>query len=124
MKINFNSVSEINGEKNVIDFTSFVEIDKHEDFDVFEFLEPSNKVMNRIEVKDDAVNIIAGTSFLELELGKKIENTYQTEHGAIDLIIHATKIKNNKNDISFEYEMLDHNENKVANFVITLKIFE
>ncbi|WP_051599893.1 DUF1934 family protein [Mycoplasma elephantis] len=122
MKINFKSISNANGQENIIEFTSFVDIDKYEDFDVYEFLEPSNKVMNRIEVKDDAINIISGVSFLELELGKKIKNRYKTEHGFLDLIIETTKIKNSKNNIEFSYDMLDQ-EKKIASFTIFLKIF-
>ena len=84
MTLKFKSkISNPGQEDQDIEFKAKVEVSDYEQFKAFEFIEPSQGVMNRIEVSDNAVNIFAGPSTINLVLGQTVVNEYQTPQGAI-----------------------------------------
>lgn len=105
MKITFKSTINHNDEDKVIEFTSPVEISKMEGFDVYEFLEPQNNVMNRIEVSSNVVNIFAGPSTIILMLNELIQNDYQTPQGNIMFDSEMTKLVNKNGYIAMDYTL-------------------
>ena len=84
MTLKFKSkISNPGQEDQDIEFKAKVEVSDYEQFKAFEFIEPSQGVMNRIEVSDNAVNIFAGPSTINLVLGQTVINEYHTPQGAI-----------------------------------------
>lgn len=123
MKIKFKSTGSKDGENNVIEFDALVSIDKYEQFDTYEFLEPSQNIMNRIEVSQNEVNIIAGMNTIQLTLNEKVPNLYATDYGNIDLVFYMKKLERSENFYTFEYDMLDANANLLFSTVIELTIY-
>lgn len=123
MKIKFKSTGSKDGENNVIEFDALVSIDKYEQFDTYEFLEPSQNIMNRIEVSQNEVNIIAGMNTIQLTLNEKVPNLYATDYRNIDLVFYMKKLERSENFHTFEYDMLDANANLLFSTVIELTIY-
>ncbi|VEU70283.1 hypothetical protein [Mycoplasmopsis glycophila] len=73
MKINFKSTIHQNGEQQVIEFSSPVEITKEGNFTVFSFTEPNSDVHNRIEVSEQEINIFAGSTTVLLKKDQNFE---------------------------------------------------
>ncbi len=121
-KILFKSNINHNGTKDEISFESEVQVGEFNNFITYEFKEPQNNMMNRIEVSDSKVNIFAGPSSINLELNKKIEIKYQTPHGELFLDSFMTKLNNkNKNNVEFEYS-LSKGDEVLGNYKILLQI--
>lgn len=123
MKIRFRSEIKNGEELNEIDFTSSVEISKMNDFIVYEFLEPQNNIMNRIEVSSNIVNIFAGPSTIVLSLNELIQNDYYTEAGVVMFDSKMNKLEISDNLIEFNYELGQIN-NLFGKFKIKLEISE
>lgn len=123
MKITFKStITHQESEPNIIEFTSPVEISKQDNsFNVYEFIEPQNKIMNRIEVSENVVNIFAGTSTIILSLGEPIKNEYETPEGNILFDAELHKLENNDHTILMEYTLSQLNKS-FGNFKIELKL--
>ena len=121
MTITFISNIKNNDSKNRIEFTAPVQISQMNEYEVFEFIEPSQNVANRIEVSEKNVNIFAGPSTINLELKELIRNEYTTINGNIffDSFMDQLKIKENK--IEFHYKLLQNN-NAFGEFKIELNI--
>lgn len=124
MKIKFKSLNKLTPDKNRFEFTSFVEIGEWDNFKTYEFIEPSNKVMNRIEVSDNKVNIIAGPSYLNLVLNEDVENQYQTDYGLINLVVNMSYLEFKKNNINFAYKLYDIENVVIGDFVIELEFIK
>lgn len=125
MKITFKSTILNNGseEPKVIEFTAPVEISEENGFKVYEFEEPQNKVMNRIEVKDTIVNIFAGPSTIVLSLNELVQNDYYTEAGSVLFDSELKKLSIEENKVLMEYELGQLN-NPFGKFKIELFISE
>ena len=110
MTITFKSTTKGQGDANPIEFTAPVVVSQLEDLVVYEFAEPSNNVMNRIEFNDKYVNIFAGPSTINLQLGEKIYNEYVTPQGAIafDADLLKVETKNNKTNITYELSQVNN----------------
>ena len=110
MTITFKSTTKGQGESNPIEFTAPVVVSQLEDLVVYEFAEPSNNVMNRIEFNDKYVNIFAGPSTINLQLGEKIYNEYVTPQGSIafDADLLKVETKNNKTNITYELSQVNN----------------
>lgn len=124
MKIKFKSLNKLTPDKNRFEFTSFVEIGEWDNFKTYEFIEPSNKVMNRIEVSDNKVNIIAGPSYLNLVLNEDVENQYQTDYGLINLVVNMSYLEIKKDNINFAYKLYDIENVVIGDFVIELEFIK
>lgn len=124
MKIKFKSLNKLTPDKNRFEFTSFVEIGEWDNFKTYEFIEPSNKVMNRIEVSDNKVNIIAGPSYLNLVLNEDVENQYQTDYGLINLAVNMSYLEIKKDNINFAYKLYDIENVVIGDFVIELEFIK
>jgi len=132
-KIKFSSIINQNGEINKIEFESklLLNNDKYEssslksyldNFDIYEFIEPQNNVMNRIEISEDAINIFSGSSTINLKLGREIKINYNTQSGIVILTSYMNKLERNDNKVYFEYSLANKNE-KIGEYSITLDIF-
>ena len=91
------------------------------EYDVYEFLEPQNKVMNRIEVSAKRINIFAGPSTVILVLNELIQNDYQTSQGTIMFDSEMKQLSIEKESIDFNYTLGQLN-NPFGNFTINLKL--
>ena len=121
MKITFKSIAKNNDKENKIEFDAPVKISNENNMRVFEFEEPSHKVMNRIEFSEKKVNIFAGPSTINLELNKKIFNSYQTPNGLISFESFLQNIEIKKNNVNIKY-YLSQNDKKFGDFDIKLII--
>ena len=124
MKITFKSTIKNEGnEPNHIEFVAPVIISENDGFKIYEFVEPQNNIMNRIEVKDTIVNIFAGPSTIVLSLNELVQNEYYTNAGAVlfDSDLKSLDIK--ENEIKFKYSLGQLN-NPFGEFEIQLKIEE
>lgn len=103
------------------------ELNKFEEdgFSILEFVEPSQKIQNRIEYNESIIRIIAGPTFLELELNNKIKNNFQTDQGVI-ILSTFLKTFNNANDskIEFSYDLLNIEDKLINSFEIKLEIID
>lgn len=118
--------SEFGIEKNAkqeIKFMTKLSKSEENGFVILEFVEPSKKVQNRIEYNQSIIRIIAGPTYLELELNQKIKNNFQTEQGLIILTTFLKEFQNeNDKKISFSYDILNINNILVNSFKISLEI--
>ena len=121
MKITFKSIAKNNDKENKIEFDAPVKISNENNMRVFEFEEPSHKVMNRIEFSEKKVNIFAGPSTINLELNKKIFNSYQTPNGLISFESFLQNIEIKENNVNIKY-YLSQNDKKFGDFDIKLII--
>ncbi len=121
MKITFKSIAKNNDKENKIEFDAPVKISNENNMRVFEFEEPSHKVMNRIEFSEKKVNIFAGPSTINLELNKKIFNSYQTPNGLISFESFLQNIEIKQNNVNIKY-YLSQNDKKFGDFDIKLII--
>lgn len=122
MKITFKStIKNQDADPKIIEFTAPVEISKMDNFKVYEFLEPQNNIMNRIEVSDKVVNIFAGPSTIVLSLGELIANDYYTEGGTVMFDSELHNLEVSEDYINMEYELGQLN-NPFGLFQIELKI--
>lgn len=121
MTINFHSKN--NKDDNIIQFKSKLKRFNDFGFEVWEFVEPSQNVKNRIEFKDGDVNIITGPSTLFLKLENKIENIFKPGNGAANISLYTELLKIDKEDkkISFSYLLYFSNDfNDPTEFEITI----
>ena len=122
MTITFKStIKRENEEDTVIEFEAPVEITTMAEYSVYEFLEPQNKVMNRIEVSPQRVNIFAGPSTVILVLNELIQNDYFTPQGTIMFDSELKELNIEKDKIHLQYTLGQLN-NPFGNFHINLKI--
>ncbi|MCK5867443.1 MAG: DUF1934 family protein [Mycoplasmataceae bacterium] len=122
MIITFKStIKRENEEDTIIEFEAPVEITKMNEYNVYEFLEPQNKIMNRIEVSEKRVNIFAGPSTVILVLNELIQNDYYTQEGTIMFDSEMKELKIEKETIDFSYTLGQLN-NPFGEFNINLKI--
>lgn len=122
MTITFTSIIKgQNDEDNRIQFTSELTMDKYNEFDVFEFLEPQNNIMNRIEVSDNALNIFAGPTTLNLELNQDIENVFETGQGPFILVANLSKLDKKENNVFLEYT-LKSGKTLIGSYEISLEV--
>ena len=121
MKITFKSIAKTNEKENKIEFSAPVKITNENNMKIFEFEEPTHKVMNRIEFSEKKVNIFAGPSTINLELNKKISNNYETPAGLITFESFLEDIKIKEKIINIKY-YLSQNNKKFGDFNITLII--
>ena len=121
MTIKFHSEIEQGGQNNVIEFKSTVNVTKDGDFDVYEFKEPQQGIMNRIEVSKDTINIYAGSSTINLELNKVIKIEYATPSGTIYLSSLLLNLKKSKDKVNFEYS-LSSGDSELGRYNLTLTI--
>ena len=119
MTIKFHSEMEQGGEKNKVEFVAEGTVTKEMDFDVFEFKEPQQGIMNRIEVSDKVINIFAGTSTINLELDKILKIEYNTPAGVMYLSSLLISLKKIKDGVNFEYTISSGN-NEVGRYNLTL----
>ncbi len=120
--IKFTSLINHDGDQSKIAFKAPVTIGEYKEFKTFEFIEPQNKIANKIEVSNNKVNIFAGVATIELETDKTISIKYQTPTGIILLDTHMSKLNiKDENNISFKYS-LSSNGAVVGNYEITLEI--
>ncbi|MCP4336936.1 MAG: DUF1934 domain-containing protein [Mycoplasma sp.] len=120
--IKFSSIINHNGDETKISFKAPVTIGEFKEFKSYDFIEPENKVANKIEVSDNKVNIFAGASTIELELDKVVSIKYKIPEGMLFLDTHMTELKNkNQEKIEFKYS-LSQNGEILGNYHITLEI--
>ncbi|QGZ97307.1 hypothetical protein GE118_00630 [Mycoplasma sp. NEAQ87857] len=136
MKINFKStiLAQNTDEPNVIQFTAEVEKTSNEEYQVYDFREPSENIRNRIEISHDQkrINIFAGTVYVELLWQQEAHFTLSVtgpENQLIEMPI--TSVWNKKefseNKYSFEYELFAPNgleQMKLGDYHIVLTIEE
>lgn len=121
MQITFTSIIKGQGDvDNKIQFTSELFKDQYEEFEVFEFMEPQNNVMNRIEVSDTALNIFAGPTTLNLELNKEIQNVFETGQGPFILNANLLKLVRENQLTKLEYT-LKSGSSLIGSYEITLE---
>ena len=121
MIISFHSIIDNDGKKQEIKFSSQVTISKYQNFDVYEFREPSQNQMNRIEIATNKINIIAGPSTLELELKKKVSILYSLGNSHVELETFLKKLENKNGVITFSYSLMNK-EKIIGNYKIKLII--
>lgn len=121
MKIIFKSIAKANDKENKIQFTAPVKINNENNMKIFEFEEPTHKIMNRIEFSEKKVNIFAGPSTINLELNKKIFNNYETPAGLISFESFLEEIKIKEKNVNIKYHLIQNNK-KFGKFNITLII--
>lgn len=119
--------SDITGpQTNKIEFTAKVITSVWEQYNVYEFIDPQTNTMNRIEVSDTSVNIVAGINTMNLLLGQDMNQTYLGDPEGINkisFVSHLLHIDNsNQENINFEYTLKDLGGNLIGNYNITLKI--
>ena len=119
MTIKFRSEMEQAGQKNEVEFVSDVKVTKELDFDVYEFKEPQQGLMNRIEVSDKIVNIFAGSSTINLELDKILNIEYKTPAGIMYLSSLLISLKKLDNGVNFEYT-ISSGKNEMGRYNLTL----
>lgn len=122
MKIKFISHIDQMGTKNEIAFTSEVTISQWNEFQVYEFLEPKNNVMNRIEVSSNAINIFAGTASIQLVLHQEIKTEYQVPSGTVFFKARLNKLEREENEINFSYQLNAINGDLIGEYDIKLII--
>lgn len=120
-KIIFTSEIMQNGDKNKISFKSPLMQSKYDEFDVYEFKEPSNNIMNRIEISKTTINIFAGSSTISMVLNEKLPIEYNTPSGSIILNSFLKKKNVIDNKIIFEYT-LSEKEKLIGEYKITLEV--
>ncbi|MCR8613030.1 MAG: DUF1934 family protein [Mycoplasma sp.] len=108
-------------DKNKISFSSKLNQSLFGEFIVYEFTEPSNNVMNRIEYTDKDVNIFAGPSTINLSLKKRVGIEYNTPHGVLILHSYLEKLDKLENGVYFEYT-LSNNDEEIGKYKITLEV--
>ena len=77
MKINFKSVrTEMDGEENIIEFNSKLEIDYEDEFKCLVFNENRNGkiITNRLEYSNDTLRIYSGITSLHCKLNEVVKN--------------------------------------------------
>lgn len=122
MKITFTSlIIDAQKKESRFHFSAPLVIGKWNEFVVYEFVEPSNQELNRIEVSQDAVNIIAGPNTINLELEKDIDVLYKTNVGEIIFTSRLNKLKMQEDEVEFNYSLSDHG-NEIGNYTIKLNI--
>ena len=121
MNITFTSLIKQGGEDNKIEFTSAVTVTEADGFKIYEFKDPSNGVFNRIEVSDKAVNIFAGSSTINLELNKRVDNRFETPVGIQILTSNMTKLESESGREELLYT-LEMNGQMVGSYNIILMI--
>ena len=122
MNITFKSIiKNSNDDKNVIEFTAPVKKSFEHNMDIYEFVEPEHKVMNRIEVSKERVNIFAGPSSINLELDKSVANSYQTPGGLLYFNSFLDKVNIKGNISQFSYSLIQNNT-KIGDFNIKITI--
>lgn len=121
MNITFTSLIEQNGENNKIEFVSAVTVTEADGFKIYEFKEPSTGTFNRIEVSDKAVNIFAGSSTINLELNKRVDNRFETPVGIQILTSHMTELASESGRVELLYT-LEMNGQLVGSYNIILTI--
>ena len=121
MTIKFHSNIQQGDQDNVIEFKSSVNLTKDGVFDVYEFKEPQQGIMNRIEVSKDSVNIYAGSSTINLELNKIMKIEYATPSGTIYLNSLLLSLKKTKDKVNFEYT-LSTIDTELGRYNLTLTI--
>ena len=122
-KIIFTSKIKQNGNENKISFKAKLIKSKYKDFDAYEFQEPSNNIMNRIEISKDKINIFAGQSTISMILNKKLPIEYCTPNGNIILNSFSKEKKNIDNKIIFKYT-LSQKEKLIGEYEITLEVID
>lgn len=124
MLIKFESQITTGDNKNKVAFTAPVQISNWNDFKVFEFIEPSMKEQNRIEVSTTNVNIFSGPNTLNLALGEKIEIEYFIYNAGrvfFQSQLHYLDIKDEQIDFSYS---LHNKEILIGEYHITLTLLE
>ena len=121
MIISFHSIIDNDGKKQEIKFSSQVTISKYQNFDVYEFREPSQNQMNRIEIATNKINIIAGPSTIELELKKKVNILYSLGNSHVELQTFLKQLENKNGAITFAYSIMNK-EKIIGNYKIRLII--
>ncbi|MBX4209705.2 MAG: DUF1934 family protein [Mollicutes bacterium PWAP] len=126
-KIEFKSKIKQNGKDNLVKFDSEVQISKWKKFKVYEFLEPVQKIQNRIEISENKVNIFSGPATINLELNKEIIIEYTTEVGFLFMSAYMNKLENKvEGEITIHKFMytLTQGETEVGSYELYLKIKE
>ncbi len=121
MNITFTSLITVEGKENKIEFTSPVTISNENGMDIFEFVEPSNDIMNRIEVTPMLVNIFAGPNTINLKLQEKVQVQYDTPQGPLFLDSEMHRIEISKSLIEFDYDLYAAGK-IIGKYSITLNI--
>ncbi|MDJ1645506.1 hypothetical protein [Mycoplasma phocimorsus] len=110
-----------------VPYTQDTFIDKDIEFEVYEFIDPKSKLINRFEFSATKVNLIAGVSTLLFELNQKIANEYTIYDGKNKfkayLHTHLTSLNITEKHKSFSYTLFD-GERKMGNITISLEILD
>lgn len=121
MLLTFKSKMNNQEKENNVEFSALATVSNYEDFIVYEFVEPSEKIMNRIEISENKVNIMTGPNTLQMELANKIQNEYFIQDNNkiyFDVLLH--KIKKSKNKIFFKYSLINNENRTIGEYEITL----
>lgn len=122
MTVTFKSRVEGQGDnENRIEFTAPVVITERNGMTSYEFKEPSNGIMNNIEVAENNVNIFAGPSTISMEKGLKILNEYMTPQGTFTFDAELNELNIKENHIQFNYNLSQIGK-EFGTFFIELKI--
>ncbi|UVD81866.1 DUF1934 family protein [Mycoplasma iguanae] len=122
MKIKFSSLIKQEDNENKIEFEAPLKKEQWEEYDVYEFLEPQNNVMNRIEISDDKVNIFAGPASIFLELQNEVDIQFQTPQGIIIMKSFLEQLDKTQNSIKFNYSLKTKNNELIGHYKIHLEI--
>ena len=123
MNIKFTSKIRQNGKEDQIEFVAPVQISSENGFRVFEFQEPSQNIMNRIEVSEEKINIFAGMTSINLDKSTEQVIEYQNPNGSIFLKSRVFKITLKENLINFVYSLAS-NQDVIGEYDITLSILK
>lgn len=122
MNITFTSEIKHGGDKqDKIEFTSPVTTRYENGFRIFEFLEPSNNIMNWIEVAETMVNIITGPATINLMLESDLNVEYPTPAGLIYFTSRMHEIKIEEKEVNFRYSLFQ-GKNEIGEYKITLTL--
>lgn len=121
MHLNFLSTITMAGTDRHVKFSASLTMSEDDAFQILEFREPEQNVLNRIEVSDRQVNIFSGPATLNLILNEDLANEYQTPHGSIYVVSRLNQVVRSKDRISFQYTLSDK-QALIGSYQITLEI--
>ncbi|WP_027120785.1 DUF1934 family protein [Mycoplasmopsis lipofaciens] len=128
MKIKFKSIQHQNDEKNTIEFEANAHYEKFLDnltninYHVYQFREPSQNIMNRIEINEKQVNIMAGDTTLNIPFGIKAANSFIKVNGQEFIIyteMHNISIEKIKKE--FSYSLYSSSHELIGKFELSIE---
>ena len=125
MLVTFRSLITLDEKEDKFEFTAPLYISKWEDFDVYEFKDPSTGSQSRIEVAGNQVNIMAAHNTINLSLGQDVNVEYASDpmrSNVVYFISHLINLNQTEDNINFTYTLSETNGKLIAEYNINLDI--